>query len=165
MTIVDIQKFISSYTENAAFTSFSVHKDLLIQDAKREKKAKRKYNELIRKKVEKKYGVYIWENEESKEIIYIGMAGKVKQNGMIGDQTIDKRLTATRQQILLNEKKTDVLTGDYLLNKMNDLRFTVTNFYIIYLDPSKYPPTYIESVLLFKFLSKKKQLPILNNSF
>jgi hypothetical protein len=164
MKIQEIQEYLSGYTKNT-FISFVVDKKLLIQDANREEKAKREYNKLIKEKVERKYGIYLWENDENKEIIYIGMAGKIKQNGNIGDHTINKRLIASREQVYINGKKTDVQTGDYLLKKMDFLNICRVNFYIIYLDTSILPPTYIESVLLFEYLNKKKQLPILNNSF
>jgi hypothetical protein len=146
MKIQDIQKIVSNYTKNT-FNSFVVDKDLLMQDVNQKKYARRKYNKHIRENVEKKYGVYIWENNENKEIIYIGMAGKIKQNGNLGDHTIDDRLMNSREQIFKNGKKTDIPTGEYLL------------------DTSTLPPTYMESVLLYEYLKIKKQLPILNNSF
>jgi len=164
MKIQDIQKIISNYTKNT-FNSFVVDKDLLMQDVNQKKYARRKYNKHIRENVEKKYGIYIWENDENKEIIYIGMAGKIKQNGIVGDHTIDDRLINSREQIFINGKKTDIPTGEYLLKKMNLRKFSKVNFYIIYLDTSTLPPTYIESVLLYEYLKIKKQLPILNNSF
>ena len=164
MKIQDIQKIISKYTKNT-LNSFVVDKNLLMQDVNLKKNARRKYNKHIRENVEKKYGVYIWENKENKEIIYIGMAGKIKQNGIVGDQTIDERLINSRGQVFINGKKTDIPTGEYLLKMMNEKNFSKVNFYIIYLDTTTLPPTYIESVLLYEYLKIKKQLPILNHTF
>ena len=164
MKIQDIQKIISKYTKNT-LNSFVVDKNLLMQDVNLKKNARRKYNKHIRENVEKKYGVYIWENNENKEIIYIGMAGKIKQNGIVGDQTIDERLINSRGQVFINGKKTDIPTGEYLLKIMNEKNFSKVNFYIIYLDTTTLPPTYIESVLLYEYLKIKKQLPILNHTF
>lgn len=164
MKIQDIQKIISNYTKNS-FISFIVDKTILEQDANRKKGEELKYNKLIKDNVEEKHGIYIWENDENKEILYIGMAGKIKQNGIIGDHTLDQRLKASRERKKINGELKDITTGPYLLNKMNTIGFSRANFYITYLDINLFPPTYIESILLYEYLMKNNKLPILNNSF
>jgi len=164
MNIQDIQKILTEYTKNN-IVSFLVNKDLLEQDANRKGNEKIMYNKLIKDKVEKKHGIYIWENDESKEIIYIGMAGKIKQNGIIGDHSLDQRLKASREQIKINGKNKDITTGKYLLNKMNELKFSKVKFYIVYIEAKQFPPTYVESILLHAYYIKNEKLPILNNAF
>lgn len=123
-----------------------------------------KYNELIRKKIaEKKTGVYLWVNAKNDEIIYIGMAGKIKSLGRANNHFLRNRLTASRGKSKIS--KLDILTNDFLKIKMEELKINKLNFHIFFTKLNE-PPSYVEAMLLYKFYKHNNhKLPILNNSF
>lgn len=119
------------------------------------------YNQLIKQQIRaNSYGVYIWENTLSGEIIYIGMAGKVKTNGQMGFHSIENRLVATRGKV----NGRDVLTNDYLFSFMKNNNVESLTFHILYTN-NQTPPSYLEAILLYNFYSQNEVLPSLNNSF
>jgi hypothetical protein len=118
------------------------------------------YNKLIKEQIPKNtYGVYIWLNSISGEIIYIGMAGKVKTNGQLGNHSIENRLIATRGKV--NGK--DVLTNDYVRNFMQNNEVESLTFHILKTNEQT-PPSYLEAVLLYNFYTQNGVLPILNSA-
>ena len=54
------------------------------------------YNRIIRNEIPNEMGIYLWENADTGEIIYIGMAGKMKANGEFVNHTVRARLLASR---------------------------------------------------------------------
>jgi hypothetical protein len=122
---------------------------------------RRNYNRLIRETVADRVGCYLWINNRNSEIIYIGMAGKVKQDGSIGNHSLPKRLIASRVK---DGNDRDVLTNDYIRSYMEDNEIEELLIKVLYTFDSS-PPTYVESLLLNQFLSLNNCLPALNSAF
>ncbi|UOK42516.1 MULTISPECIES: hypothetical protein [Flavobacterium] len=154
MTIPDIMQISNEFIEN--HTVFVVSHQLFLQP-----NGRNLYNQLIRQQVPaNSYGVYIWVKTQTGEIIYIGMAGKVKTNGQMGSHSIENRLVATRGKV----NGRDVLTNDYVFNFMKNNKVEALTFHILYTN-GQTPPSYLEAVLLYNFYRQKGALPSLNNSF
>jgi len=122
---------------------------------------RRNYNSLIREAVADRFGCYLWINKSTSEIIYIGMAGKVKQDGSIGNHSLPQRLVASRGK---DGNGRDVLTNDYIRRYMEDNHIEELLIKILYTIDSS-PPSYVESLLLNQFLSLNNCLPALNYAF
>ncbi len=154
MTILEIIPIANEYIEDKLV--FKIPQRLFHQPD-----GKSQYNKLIKQKVPKDtYGVYIWVNSKSGEIIYIGMAGKVKTNGQLGNHSIENRLIATRGKV----NGRDVLTNDYLFNFMQDNNVESLTFHVLKTN-AQTPPSYLEAILLYNFYTQNGVLPSLNNSF
>lgn len=120
------------------------------------------YNKYIKENVQQKPGVYIWFNRKDDEIIYIGMAGKIKTDGTLTNHPIDKRLKASRCKDI--ETKKDVGTNRYMEAILNLFHIDELEIYIL---PCKVnePAAHIESILLYNFYKNHNILPILNNAY
>jgi hypothetical protein len=119
------------------------------------------YNQLIRQQVPlNTYGVYIWVNTITGEIIYIGMAGKIKTNGQLGSHSIENRLLASRGRI----NGLDIQTNDYVFNFMLQNNIENLTFHILKTNQQT-PPSYLEAVLLYNYYTQNQVLPILNSAF
>jgi hypothetical protein len=154
MTVPKIMKIAKEYIKNN--TVFAVPQQLLLQPNGRSV-----YNQLIRNEIPaNSYGVYIWENTQTGEIVYVGMAGKVKTNGQMGSHSLENRLIASRGKI----DGRDILTNDYVFKYMQNNDVNTLTFHILYTNEQT-PPSYLESVLLYNFYSKNGVLPKLNNAF
>ena len=154
MTIPEIMHIANQHIDNHAV--FEVPHQLFLQP-----NGRNLYNQLIRNQIPvNSYGVYIWENTQTGEIVYIGMAGKVKTNGQLGSHSIENRLVASRGKY----NGRDVLTNDYLFNFMENTNVTSLTFHILHTN-NQTPPSYLEAVLLYNYYSQNRVLPILNNSF
>jgi hypothetical protein len=123
---------------------------------------RKKFNEIIRKEVEAKYGVYIWVNKKTTEILYIGMAGRIKTDGSWGYHSIQNRLLASRGKDKISRK--DIQTNDYINSFMTQNEIDLLDIFIMYSKKHE-PPAYIEALLLYKYYKKTNKLPRLNNSF
>lgn len=144
----------NQYIENNSF--FEVSYNLFLQP-----QGRNLYNQLVRDQIhENSYGVYVWENTLTNEIVYIGMAGKVKTNGQMGSHSLINRLVASRGRI----NGRDILTNDYLSNYMQNNNVNTLTFHILY-TTNQTPPSYLESVLLYNFYTQNGVLPKLNNAF
>jgi hypothetical protein len=138
-----------------------------------EKEFKKRYNSLIKKEVKDKAGVYIWENDETEEIIYIGMAGRINNEGELKSHSLEKRLRASRGK---NTNGKYVLTNAFIFGLLNNPKELLMKNYenikpikkikinICY-SKQNIPSTYLESILLYQYFIKCKKLPVLNNSF
>jgi hypothetical protein len=128
-----------------------------------ETKGLKKYNQIIDKELKNKkdYGVYIWEDNNG-EIIYIGMAGKVNNDGSMAPHSLNKRLKASR----VKDKQTnkDIQTNAYLSTHMKNHDIEKLNMYILF-TKENIPPAYLESILLYNYYTDERKLPRLNNSF
>lgn len=142
------------YIENSL--SFEVNQQLFNQP-----NGRNVYNQLIRQQVPPNtYGVYIWENTATREIVYIGMAGKIKTNGQLGSHSIENRLCASRGRI----NGLDIQTNDYVFNFMQNNAVDGLTFHILKTNKQT-PPSYLEAVLLYNFYTQNGVLPILNSAF
>ena len=76
MQIEEIKELVKELIEEENILKFEINQEIFQNELGREE-----FNKTIRIKVEKKLGVYIWVNSENNNIVYIGMAGKLKNNG------------------------------------------------------------------------------------
>lgn len=154
MTIPEIMQIAIEYIENN--TVFQVPHQLFLQPNGRSV-----YNQLIRHEIPaNSYGVYIWENTNSGEIVYVGMAGKIKTNGLMGSHSLENRLIASRGKV----NGLDILTNDYVFNYMHNNNVNTLTFHVLYTN-NQTPPSYLEAILLYNFYSQNGVLPKLNNAF
>lgn len=165
-------EFVShNFNLNDSFEMFWLEKynDFLIKDIQNlllnvdlfEQKGN--YNEFINKNIEADMnGCYIFSNPLNEEVLYIGMAGKLKTNGYYSNHPIVSRLKASRTKDIVTKK--DVSTEDYIRGLFEVLNIDKFRITILYTKP-EIPSGYLEALLLFDFFNKYKVLPILNNSF
>lgn len=156
MTIEEIKNIIRPYIDEPTI-HFTIEKQIFSADSGR-----RIFNKKIRLNVEEKSGIYIWLNTSNNEIVYIGMAGKVKTHGTLSNHSVQKRLLASRGKDKATKK--DIQTNDYVRDYMVNNDVESLDFYVMY-SKSEEPPAYIEALLLYKYYKKNKRLPKLNNSF
>ena len=122
----------------------------------------RRYNDIIRKNVQDLPGIYLWENESNNEVWYIGMAGKINQQGVFSTHSVLKRLQATRGKHPVTLK--DIQTNKYLLDLMIAENCNLLNIHIIHLQDGQMPG-YIEAVLINAFYQRNGVLPKYNSAF
>lgn len=100
------------------------------------------------------YGVYITaDNQEN--VIYIGMAGTVKNDGTFKGQNIDKRLKNTR-----NKKS----GNNFFKLLTRDNEFEYLSIYCIQRKEDELP-AFLEADLMQKFFRQERKLPMLNKAF
>lgn len=90
MNIAELKELILAYIDKL-IVNFEIEKQIFEEVIGREK-----FNQTIREKVDTKFGVYVWVDNATGEIVYIGMAGKIKTDGTLGDHSIQNRLLASR---------------------------------------------------------------------
>lgn len=156
MKIVELLKKVEIFTSEP-IVKFTINKELFNNPDGR-----KLYNKKIRDKVLDKFGVYLWTDSKTDIIYYIGMAGKLNTDGIIGNHTLKNRLQAPRT--LDKETKKYIQTNDYIKKFMFEKKIESLDFYILY-SKDDIPPAHLESVLLYEFFKQKKCLPRLNNSF
>jgi hypothetical protein len=122
----------------------------------------RTFNALIRDEVQDLAGVYIWENNDNNEVLYIGMAGKVNQQGMLVNHSIRNRLQASRGKD--TETGKDILTNRYIRYLMAHENSSQLNIHVIHLQDGQIPG-YIEAVLINEFYQRNGILPRYNHMF
>ncbi len=156
MNIAEIKVLINKYI-NKPFVEFEINKSIFD-----DKNGNKNFNKIIRDKViYNKYGIYVWENAGNKEIIYIGMAGKIKTNGEFVNHSVQKRLQASR---IKDENNKYIQTNVLVRNLMNKHNIEILNFYVFY-TKDRIPPAYLEAILLYNFYKIKFRLPDYNNTF
>lgn len=156
MKLENVKEIVKEFVDEP-IVNFQIEKGMFDDVLGRER-----YNQTIRKNVAKKFGVYIWIDKTTEEIVYIGMAGKIKTNGELGEHSIQNRLIASRGKDKVTKK--DIQTNDYVNIKMSEHNIQTLDFYIIYSKADE-PPAYIEALLLYKYYKQNKRLPKLNSSF
>lgn len=158
MTIEEIKKIILPFT-NEPIVNFEIKKNMFDEIG-----GTKKFNDTIREKVKKdEIGVYVWVDKKTKEIVYIGMAGKIKKDNLIGSHSIQKRLLASRGKDKVSKK--DISTSDYISDFMKKNAIDTLDFFIMYSKDGE-PPAYIEALLIYEYYKKNSnKLPKLNNSF
>ncbi len=156
MTIEEIKTAILPYIDEPV-VNFEIEKKIFDELG-----GSKIFNQKIRQNVQPKFGVYVWVDKKTSDILYIGMAGKIKTDGTLGNHSIQNRLLASRGKHK-NTKK-DIQTNDYVRDFMNNNNIEALNFYIMY-SKKEEPPAYIEALLLYKYYKKNNKLPQLNNTF
>lgn len=156
MTIQEIKEIVLPYIEGPII-SFEIEKKIFS-----ESNGRKIFNNKIRENVDKKFGVYAWADKVKNEIVYFGMAGKIKADGTMGIHTIQNRLLASRGKNKITKK--DVQTNEYVHDFMINNNIETLNFYIMY-SKREIPPAYVEAILLYQFYKKNNYLPKLNNSY
>ena len=121
----------------------------------------KEFNKKIRLNIKDEIGVYIWENNSTKEILYIGMAGKVKTNGEFVNHSVQKRLLAPRGKDLLGK---DIQTNQYVKDILKQDHIDEMNIHVFHLKANQIPG-YIEAVLINAYFQEKKCLPRYNLKF
>jgi hypothetical protein len=109
---------------------------------------------LKEKNVPNEYGVYIIYNDKN-EIIYIGKAGTVNNDGSFKKQGLRKRLK-NRQQ-----KKSRNIFFQEIIGKYN-YEFLYFKWFVTYRENKGIYPFLAEAELLAKYLDIYKKLPLLN---
>jgi len=155
MNVIELKRVI----ENEIDIEYSI--SILFSDISNENGLS-EYNTRIRSFVLDLPGIYIIENLDNLEVWYIGMAGKVNQQGNLGNHTLRKRLRASRYKDPLTGR--DIATNRYLLDNMRSKNCNQINIHLIHLREGNVP-TYVEALLLNAFLQTNRILPIVNNSF
>jgi hypothetical protein len=156
MTIIEITDVLRPYIEEPVI-NFEIEKSIFAELGGR-----KKFNQTIRQNVKAKFGVYVWVDKKTAEILYIGMAGKIKPDGSLGDHSIQNRLLASRGKDKVSKKY--IQTNDYVSNFMTQYEIDSLDIFIMYSKKDE-PPAYIEALLLYKYYKKNNKLPRLNNSF
>ncbi len=156
MKILEIKNIIKPYILEPTVT-INIKKQMFSNVSGR-----KLFNKKIKENVENKYGIYIWVNSMDDEIIYIGMAGRIKSDGELGIHSLQKRLLASRGKDI-NTKK-DIQTNDFVHNYMVKNNIESLDFHIMYSKEGE-PPAFIEALILYNYYKKNKRLPKLNNSF
>lgn len=114
------------------------------------------YNELIDNNIQMSYGIYAICDSDSQQVLYIGKAGTIQNNGTFKNQNLNGRLKAPR-----GKYNSSYL---YFQNVMNDNSYDSLILVAIYSNPNT-PPAYLESMSMFQFLNQNNCLPTLNNEF
>ncbi len=156
MNIKEIREVILPYIDEP-IVNFIIEKKIFDKDSGR-----KRFNQTIRKNTAAKFCVYIWVENATEEIVYIGMAGKIKTDGSTGDYTIQNRLLATGGKDKHSGK--DIQTNDYIRDFLTKNNIDFLNIFIMYSKKDE-PPAYLEALMLYKYYKKNKRLPKLNTSF
>jgi hypothetical protein len=166
---LDIENFVGHSKNNQTeMSSFIKHVEHLVENMFVHKidwsilTPKNIYNEFIRKNVSQKPGVYIWYDAKNQEVLYIGMAGKIKTNGELTNHPISQRLQAPRIKDL--ETKKDITTNRYIPAVLELFGLEEIEFHILPCKENE-PAAYVESILLYNYFKAHGVLPILNNAF
>jgi hypothetical protein len=121
------------------------------------------YNKIIREKINpNKLGCYIFSTPINEEILYIGMAGKLKTNGEYSNHSIASRLQAPRTKDIVTKK--EITTEKYLKYLLDVIEKDKLRISVLFVK-NDVPSGYLEAVLLYQFYVKYKVLPLLNNAF
>ena len=156
MTVQEINEIVLPHIDEPII-NFEIKKQIFFEN-----NCRKTFNNIIRNNVANKFGAYVWVDKDTNEIVYIGMAGRIKANGTIGKHTIQNRLLASRGKNKLTKK--DIQTNEYVQDFMINDNIETLKFYIIY-SKNAIPPAFIEAILLYEFYKKNNRLPKLNNSF
>jgi hypothetical protein len=122
----------------------------------------KEFNRLIRESIQDLQGLYLWENIDNEEIFYIGMAGKVNQEGQIGGHSVRNRMQASRGKNPVTQK--DITTNRYVRDFMSQNRINQINIHVVHLIPRQLPG-YAEAVMINAYFQRNGILPRLNKAF
>ena len=122
----------------------------------------KEFNRFIRQSIEDLPGLYLWENNDNEEIIYIGMAGKVNQEGQTVSHTVRNRMQASRKKDRVTKK--DITTNKFLRDFMSQNRINQITIHVIHLNLGQLP-AYAEAILMNAYYQHNGILPRLNKAF
>ena len=110
----------------------------------------------------KQVPVTVLYDNKNKEVIYVGMAGKIKTSGQLTNHPISQRLQAPR----IKDKTTgkEITTKNYIPAILELLDLTEIEFYILPCKENE-PAAFIESILLYNYFKQHGVLPLLNNAY
>jgi hypothetical protein len=146
---------------------FTIHRSKVLDD----------YNDIVNTELidyKKSQGIYLWINNQTDDILYVGMSGRLKNDGnkqvIINDYSVRKRLVSSRKRIYIESlpKKKDVSTREFLNKKFSEYPLIQEIRIEVYLfDPIKHKlsPTFIESMVLQEIYTNTNSIPLFNNSF
>ena len=120
------------------------------------------YNRIVREHVLDLTGIYIWENFDTGIVWYIGMAGKINQQGDLVNHSVKKRLQASRKKDDLTGR--DIQTNRYIYNLMVQENCSQLNIHVIHLENGQIPG-FVEAILLNAFYQRNRSLPLYNSAF
>ncbi|WP_297982866.1 hypothetical protein [uncultured Chryseobacterium sp.] len=120
------------------------------------------YNKKIRDNIKPKCGIYLWVDANNDEVLYIGMAGRIKNNGCFSGHSLSNRLQASREKC--NVTKKDIQTNSYIKTKMQNENIECMKIFV-YPTKDGVAPAFLESLLLNDFYKEKRCLPKFNKSF
>jgi hypothetical protein len=123
---------------------------------------KKEFNNRIRQNVRDEIGIYIWTNGDTSEILYIGMAGKLHQNGDFANHTVQKRLLASRGKDSTTGKY--IQTNEYIKQTISNIKCSSIDIHVFHTKPNQLPG-YVEAVLINAYFQATKTLPPLNTAF
>ena len=155
MNITQLKQHIRPFIENEYYIDLSSQ---LIQAPN----GLAEYNHLIRTQVLDLPGIYMWELPATEEVIYIGMAGKIKQTGQLVNHSVRKRLMASRGKDA--ETKRDILTNAYIKNIFTHENIESLHIHVVHLIQNAVP-AFIEAHLLNSYFQQNSLLPRYNHSF
>lgn len=155
MNIKKVLKICLPFSD-ASEIKFSIKDELFLDNDYR-----KKFNQIIRENVERKFGIYIWVNSNTNEILYIGKAGTIKQDGQFSKHTVRDRLLASRGK---DKNGKDVQTNEFFKKFMEQGNIKRVDVYLIY-TISNVSPGYLESLLLNNYFKENRELPIFNKHF
>lgn len=101
------------------------------------------------------HGVYLIREKKSSEILYIGKAGSINNNGDFKKQTISGRL----------KNKKEGKSSNIWIKNLFEKKGTLIIEYILLPETKSPTPAFIEALLLQTFLNDKNRLPIKNKMF
>jgi hypothetical protein len=154
---MNIQALITPAIELLDFThSFVISRDIFSLP-----NGRREFNQKIRENVEKAYGVYLIGNEDNSIVYYIGMAGRLRNDGIQKSHTLQNRLTASRYKDATGK---DIQTNDWIRHFMDANEIQDLNFHILYTKTEE-PAAYVEALLMYRYYKHFKQIPMLNSEF
>lgn len=104
------------------------------------------------------YGVYIFhKNALDGDILYIGKAGTVRQNGIFQTQQLRERINNRQEKQLRQTFLNSMLQSDYTIHQI------IIEWYIV--NTRKFLPAFIEAQLLQNYYSLHQSLPLWNKEF
>jgi hypothetical protein len=148
MKISELTTFLNEFCEMS--TEFKI--ELKIMNSEHGKDYFRK---KITQNVNASYGIYSFFDSEKKDILYLGKAGTVRNDGTYGNQNLIGRLQAPRGGF-----NNSFL---YFKNLMNDNNYENLSFIVYYSKPI-FTPAYVEILTLQKYYTRYGCLPRFNNA-
>jgi len=123
---------------------------------------KQEFNSTIRQNVQDAIGIYVWTNGDTSEILYIGMAGKLHQNGYFANHSVQKRLLASRGKDSTTGKY--IQTNEYIKQTISNIKCSSIDIHVFHTKPNQLPG-YVEAVLINAYFQVTTTLPLLNTAF
>lgn len=157
MKISTISDLLKEYIEDVEPIIIEINKSEL-EDCHYNKN----YNKKVRDNIKPKYGIYLWVDANNDEVLYIGMAGRIKNDGIFSGHYLSNRLKASREKCKVSKK--DIQTNSYIKSKMQNENIECMKI-IVYYTKKGVAPSFVESFLLNEYFKLKNGLPKFNKSF